>query len=206
MWSRSSLLLSLSPLLSRRRSLVPPHQTPLSGMMLEVKASSQWTINDPTATDFSEIGGLHRQALNLFPAAARDYFYHPPVSVGVPAAVSCFHTHPGLRTANRKDKHASCQSSVPPPSLSVSHAQAPPGTFRFVAAALASCLRFATSPSPEDKRYRDSLSPPCATLVVDNVSPDVSAETITSIFAKVREILSSSPPLGRCLFSCKICS
>lgn len=48
------------------------------------------------------------------------------------------------------------------------------------------CLRYATSPSPEDKRYRDSLSPPCATLVVDNLSPDVSAEDITSIFAKVR--------------------
>lgn len=47
-------------------------------------------------------------------------------------------------------------------------------------------LRYATSPSPEDKRYRDSLSPPCATLVVDNVSPEVSAEDITSIFAKVR--------------------
>lgn len=47
-------------------------------------------------------------------------------------------------------------------------------------------FRYATSPSPEDKRYRDSLSPPCATLVVDNVSPEVSAEDITSIFAKVR--------------------
>lgn len=29
-------------------------------MTLEVKASSQWTINDPTATDFSEVEGLHR--------------------------------------------------------------------------------------------------------------------------------------------------
>lgn len=47
------------------------------------------------------------------------------------------------------------------------------------------CLRYAASPSPEDKRYRDSLSPPCATLVVDNVSPEVSAEDITAIFAKV---------------------
>eukprot|EP00903_Cladosiphon_okamuranus_P019995 g18369.t2 len=78
-------------------------QTPLSGMILEVKASSQWSINDPTATDFSEVEGLHR---------------------------------------------------------------------------------YATSPSPEDKRYRDSLSPPCATLVVDNLSPEVSAEDITPIFAK----------------------
>lgn len=43
------------------------------------------------------------------------------------------------------------------------------------------------SPSPEDKRYRDSLSPPCPTLVVDNVPPDVSAEAITSIFSKVRD-------------------
>ncbi|CAN0382117.1 unnamed protein product [Ectocarpus sp. 12 AP-2014] len=78
-------------------------QTPLSGMTLEVKPSSQWTINDPTATDFSGVQGLHR---------------------------------------------------------------------------------FSTTPTPEDKRYRDSLSPPCPTLVVDNVSPDVTAETITSIFAK----------------------
>ncbi|CAN0372401.1 unnamed protein product [Ectocarpus sp. 8 AP-2014] len=78
-------------------------QTPLSGMTLEVKPSSQWTINDPTATDFSGVQGLHR---------------------------------------------------------------------------------FSTTPTPEDKRYRDSLSPPCPTLVVDNLSPDVTAETITSIFAK----------------------
>ncbi|CAM9508762.1 unnamed protein product [Ectocarpus fasciculatus] len=78
-------------------------QAPLSGLTLEVKASSQWTINDPTATDFSGVQGLHR---------------------------------------------------------------------------------FSTTPTPEDKRYRDSLSPPCSTLVVENVSPDVSAETITSIFAK----------------------
>lgn len=52
------------------------------------------------------------------------------------------------------------------------------------------------SPSPEDKRYRDSLSPPCATLVVDNVPPDVSAEAITSIFSKVCVLVFSSPQGG----------
>lgn len=46
-------------------------------------------------------------------------------------------------------------------------------------------LRYEMATSPEDSRYRDSLSPPCSTLVVDNVSPDVSAEAITAIFAKV---------------------
>lgn len=29
-------------------------------MVLEVKASSQWTINDPTATDYSQYQGVHR--------------------------------------------------------------------------------------------------------------------------------------------------
>ncbi|CAN0115926.1 unnamed protein product, partial [Hapterophycus canaliculatus] len=102
-------------------------QTPLSGMTLEVKASSQWTINDPTAADFSGVQGLHRQALDLpikQPSRRRLRF-----------SVSC-------------------------------------------------CFRYQTCPSPEDKRYRDSMSPPCPTLVVDNVPPDVSAEAITSIFAK----------------------
>lgn len=47
------------------------------------------------------------------------------------------------------------------------------------------------APSPEDSRYRDSLSPPCSTLVVDNVSPGVSAEAITAIFAKVGTCTSS---------------
>lgn len=45
--------------------------------------------------------------------------------------------------------------------------------------------RYDMAPSPEDSRYRDCMSPPCATLVVDNVSPDVSAEELTSIFVKV---------------------
>ncbi|CAM9481948.1 unnamed protein product [Scytosiphon promiscuus] len=91
-------------------------QTPLSGMTLEVKASSQWTINDPTATDFSGVQGLHRQVVEM------------PKSDAI--------------------------------------------------------ISYQTCPSPEDKRYRDSMSPPCPTLVVDNVPPDVSAEAITSIFAK----------------------
>ncbi|CAM9498007.1 unnamed protein product, partial [Sphacelaria rigidula] len=78
-------------------------QTPLCGMVLEVKASSQWTINDPTATDFSACGEVHR---------------------------------------------------------------------------------YKSVPSPEDSLYRDGLCPPCSTLVIDNVSPDVSAEEITSIFVK----------------------
>lgn len=46
-------------------------------------------------------------------------------------------------------------------------------------------FRYEMATSPEDSRYRDSLSPPCSTLVVNNVSPDVSAEAITAIFAKV---------------------
>lgn len=41
-------------------STFPRSQTPLWGLTLEVKASSQWSINDPTATDFSEVEGLHR--------------------------------------------------------------------------------------------------------------------------------------------------
>ena len=48
--------------LCRLSALTPP-QTPLCGMILEVKASSQWTINDPTATDFNEYQGVHRRAL-----------------------------------------------------------------------------------------------------------------------------------------------
>ena len=48
--------------LRRFWALAPP-QTPLCGMILEVKASSQWTINDPTATDFSEYQGVHRRVL-----------------------------------------------------------------------------------------------------------------------------------------------
>lgn len=45
------------------RSTMTPPQTPLCGMVLEVKTSSQWTINDPTATDFSEYQGMHRRVL-----------------------------------------------------------------------------------------------------------------------------------------------
>lgn len=57
--------------------------------------------------------------------------------------------------------------------------------FSFVTVACVRMLRYEMAPSPEDSRYRDSLSPPCSTLVVDNVSPDVSTEEITAIFAKV---------------------
>lgn len=78
-------------------------QTTLCGMALEVRASSQWTINDPTATNYTEYQGVHR---------------------------------------------------------------------------------YKTVTSPEDPRYRDSLSLPCPTMVVENLSPDVSVEEITAIFAK----------------------
>lgn len=54
------------------------------------------------------------------------------------------------------------------------------------------------SPTPEDSRYRDALSPPCPTLVVDNVSPDISAEALTAIFAKV------GLPGGLCCFRMRL--
>lgn len=75
-----------------------------------------------------------------------------------------------------------CQTGVPLP-----RARLGTDTLFFYAVTVA-CVRvrrYEMAPSPEDSRYRDSLSPPCSTLVVDNVSPDVSTEAITAIFAKV---------------------
>ncbi|CAM9776557.1 unnamed protein product [Choristocarpus tenellus] len=78
-------------------------QAPLCGMTLEVKSSSQWSINDPKATDFNSAKALHR---------------------------------------------------------------------------------YSDVQSPDDICYRESLAPPCPTLVIDNLSPDCSVEEVTKLLEK----------------------
>ena len=59
-------------------------------------------------------------------------------------------------------------------------------------------FRYKAATSPEDPRYRSSLSPPCPTLVVDNLSLDVSVEELTDIFAKVMVGIGALSPESTC--------